>query len=430
MKVQRLTRDMTASGADIRIPESEHIFVNTSSTLSDVVNLFQKHQHIRLLPVVDAESRPIGAIFEKDIRRVLFNVFGHALLNNPGLRNDLGQYLRPCPSGEADLDVIQLLDIYAYAGGRDGMILTRRGRFHGLVGTETLLRLAAERERMRREAMGQLSMSFQAEAANLAGILRSASNCLHASASETAERADINRDHAMSVAAATDQVGASMKAMAGECGALAGALDELHHITVEAKAAAQGAVTLVAAGGVRAASLAETTRSIEKILGFIQSLARRINLLALNARIEAAQAGDSGKGFGVVAQEIKALGDQARAAACDIADHIREIQATVTDVVAGHDGIEQVINSVDTIFHSVEGAVEYQRLIGRKLAEDAMEVARAGEHIYGNIENIQTNTIAAAKSSSDIRDLAGSLSDGSTTLQGTISSYIEDMRQA
>jgi hypothetical protein len=99
-------------------------------------------------------------------------------------------------------------------------------------------------------------------------------------------------------------------------------------------------------------------------------------------------------------------------------------------VVTGHDGIERVITSVDSIFHSVESAVEYQRLIGRKLATDAMEVAKAGEDICGSIESIQANTIAAAGTSSAVRDLAFSLSNGSTTLQHSIADYIGNMRQA
>jgi len=430
MKMDRLSSDMIGSGGDIRIPGSEHIFISSGSTFSNVIDVFQTHQDIRLLPVLDSESRPIGAIFEKDIRRILFNVFGHALLNNPGFRNDLELHLKPCPLGEAGLAVAELLDIYARAGGRDGMILTQDGRFHGVVSTETLLQLAAEREASRHEAMRQLSASFQVEAANLAGILQSASNSLYSTASQMSDRAEIDSDHAGSVAAAAVQVRVSMKAMAHDCGDLAGAMDQLHCNTVEAKAAAQGAVSLAAAGGICAASLARTTQSIEKILEFIQSLTRKINLLGSMRALKPAQAGDSGRGFAVVAQEIKALGDQTRTATGEIADHIREIQTTVTDVVAGHGDIERVINSVDTIFHSVEGAVEYQRRIGRKLAEDAMEVARAGEHICGNIENIQTNTLAAAKSSSGVRDLASSLSDGSTTLRLKISSYISDMRQA
>lgn len=415
---------------EIIFPASEKLFVHHDDSFVDVIDVLQRHPDIRILPVIDAQDRPVGAIFEKDVRRILFNPFGHALLQNPAFRNDLEPHLKPCPSAEADMEVTQLLDIYAQQGGRDGMIMTHRGRFRGVVSSETLLRLAAEREGKRREAMRHLSALFEVEATNLAGMVRSASNSLYSTASQTADQASINRDHAVSVAAAATQVSSSMHEMARECGDLAVALDHLHRDTVDARAVAEDAVAMVAAGSERAESLANTTQSIETILDFIQSLARRINLLALNARIEAAQAGESGRSFAVVAQEIKALGDQTRTAAGEIANHIHDIQATIFDVVTGHDGIERVVNSVDTIFHSVESAVEYQRSIGRKLANDALDVAKAGEDICGNIENIQNNSIAAAGTSTAVRDLAYSLSDGSATLQTKISDYICDMRQA
>lgn len=414
----------------IMVPGSEKLFVHRSANLSDVIDVLQSHQDLRILPVLDSDDRPVGAIFEKDVRRILFNPYGHALLQNPGFCNDLEPHLKPCPSAEADLDVTRLLDVYARQGGRDGMILTRGGRFDGVVSSETLLRLAAEREGRRRAAMRRLSARFEVEATSLAAVVQSASAGLSATASETADRASTNRDHAVSVAAAASQVSSSMHAMARECGDLAVALDDLHRGTTEAKTTAEDAVALVAAGSVRAEELADTTRSIERILDFIQALAGKIKLLALNARIEAAQAGESGRSFAVVAQEIKALGDQTRTAAAEIAGHIRNIQSTVSGVVDGHGGIERVINSVDIIFHSVESAVEHQRLIGRKLAQDALEVARAGEDICGNIANIQANTIAAARTSSNVRDLAYSLSDGSANLQLKIAQYIGDMRQA
>jgi methyl-accepting chemotaxis protein len=430
MKIDGRHHQDVQMSKDIVVPGSDGLFVHRHATFADVIHVLQRHQDVRILPVIDEEERPVGAIFEKDVRRVLFNPYGHALLQNPGFSNDLEPHLKSCPSAEADIDVPQLLDIYAQQGGRDGMILTRNGRFHGVVNSETLLRLAAEREGTRREAMRHLSALFEVEATNLAGMVQSASNSLYATASETADRAGLNRDHAVSVAAAATQVSTSMHAMARECGHLAVALDDLHRGTIEAKGAAEDAVAMVAAGSVRAEELAGTTRSIERILDFIQVLAGQINLLALNARIEAAQAGESGRSFAVVAQEIKILGDQARIAAGEIATHIRDIQSTVAGVVTGHDGIERVITSVDSIFHSVESAVEYQRLIGRKLATDAMEVAKAGEDICGSIESIQANTIAAAGTFSAVRDLAFSLSNGSTTLQHSIADYIGNMRQA
>jgi methyl-accepting chemotaxis protein len=338
--------------------------------------------------------------------------------------------MKPCPVGDVDQPITELLDIYSRDGGRDGMILTRAGRFLGVIDSETLLRLAAERETVRNDSMAGLSSDFQEAAGHLADVLQDASTALYATASETAERAVANRDHAQSVSIAAEQVSAHMSGMAHVCEDLAVALDHLHHDTQDAKAAAEGAVSLVSAGGDRAISLGKTTQSVVQILEFIRTLTSKINLLALNARIEAARTGSHGAGFAVVAQEIKALGDQTRAAASEIAEHIDEIQGAADDVINAHGGMERVINSVERIFNAVQTTVEYQRDIGRKLADDAVSVAQSGRSICDSIESIRMNTVAAASTSSQIQDLAHSLSDGSSDLQRTITDYVADMRRA
>src|SRR3546814_11153160 len=71
--------------------------------------------------------------------------------------------------------------------------------------------------------------------------------------------------------------------------------------------------------GEQATALRAASQSIEQMLALIVDMARRTNMLALNAGIEAAHAGDAGRGFAVVAAEIKALAAQTRTAAGDIA---------------------------------------------------------------------------------------------------------------
>jgi methyl-accepting chemotaxis protein len=422
--------DFNGGYDNIVIFGSQNTFLYSTSNFADAVNHFRKNTDLKILPVLDHELRPVGAIFEKDLRQILFNVFGHALLRNPGFRNELAAHMKPCPVGDVDQPITELLDIYTRGSGRDGMILTRAGRFLGVIDSETLLRLAAERETVRNDSMAGLSSDFQEAAGHLAGVLQDASTCLYATASETAERAVANRDHAQSVSIAAEQVSAHMTGMAHVCEDLAVALDHLHHDTQDAKAAAEGAVSLVSAGGDRANSLGKTTQSVVQILEFIRTLTGKINLLALNARIEAARTGSHGAGFAVVAQEIKALGDQTRAAASEIADHIDEIQGAADDVINAHGGMERVITSVERIFNAVQTTVEYQRDIGRKLADDAISVAQSGRSICDSIESIRMNTVAAASTSSQIQDLAHSLSDGSSDLQRTITDYVADMRRA
>jgi len=100
--------------------------------------------------------------------------------------------------------------------------------------------------------------------------------------------------------------------------------------------------------------ITDTNNSISKIeemVGFITEIADQTNLLALNASIEAARAGESGRGFGVVAEEIKHLAEQSNDSAMRITEIVSEISAQSEDCVAQSREVEKII-------------AEEQRLLG------------------------------------------------------------------
>ena len=64
-------------------------------SLFKAVDIFTRDTDIRLVPVVDAADRPVGAVFEKDVRQLLLNPFGHALLRNPSYGHDALNNIKP-----------------------------------------------------------------------------------------------------------------------------------------------------------------------------------------------------------------------------------------------------------------------------------------------------------------------------------------------
>jgi methyl-accepting chemotaxis protein len=102
-------------------------------------------------------------------------------------------------------------------------------------------------------------------------------------------------------------------------------------------------------------ALSAQTQKIGIIISKVDEIAEQTNLLSLNASIEAAKAGDSGKGFSVVAAEIRKLARQSQQAVSEIADIISEIQAaTNTTVMATEEGTKGVDAGVDQISSSGE----------------------------------------------------------------------------
>ena len=100
--------------------------VRLGQPLSQAVDRFQDDAALRLLPVVDAADRPVGAIYERDMRRILFNPFGHALLRNPSFGGRLDEHVRPCAMVEQSASIERLIDLAARQTGRDPVELRRR----------------------------------------------------------------------------------------------------------------------------------------------------------------------------------------------------------------------------------------------------------------------------------------------------------------
>ncbi len=326
----------------LRKPGSEAISVDVMASAAEAIALFQAHPGLRILPVLSAAREPIGAIFEQDVRQILFNPYGHALLRNPSFGRTLRDRVRPCPMADVGCELGELLTIYARAGGQEGMMLTRDGRYHGVIENRELVSAAGayELDRIyRRERQFRLlheaGLAFEREISRLVAMLGTLAADLETSAGATARRGEETGRRASVVAAAAGQTGETMASLAAHGSAQVNALDGLQAETARAKSTAGEAVALVAAGARRAVVLQESTLSIERITALIDSLAGKVNMLAINATIEAARAGDAGRGFAVVANEVRALAAQTREAAEEIPTHSTEMRGAGGGGVAG-----------------------------------------------------------------------------------------------
>jgi methyl-accepting chemotaxis protein len=108
--------------------------------------------------------------------------------------------------------------------------------------------------------------------------------------------------------------------------------------------------------------LRDKSSDIENIIGIIKNIAEETNLLALNATIEAASAGDAGKGFSVVANEVKSLANQTSGATSKISNQILEIINSIEDSTNNIIKFSKLINDSNEISISMESTIEEQSI--------------------------------------------------------------------
>lgn len=412
-------------------------FLREHDTLFTATEMFQTNMELRLLPVVDSSHRAIGALFEKDVRRLLLNPFGHALMRNPAYGSAIAAHIRPCPQAEVDQEIGAVLDAYRAASGQEGMILTHRGRLFAVVANRRIVSLAVEREliqaraQLRRSARIEgASARFEGQIGSLARTLASLSQQIGNNASATASRAADTGDRAAAVASAAAQTSLSMNEIANRGRMLADAFAAINADTTRAKAAAENAVGLVGEGGARMRHLIKSAESIDAVIALIGDIAAQVNLLALNATIEAARAGEAGRGFTVVANEVKALASQAGHAAGRITAHVAELCTGIAQVADGHGEVERAIAAMARLCDTVEDAVATQRDTTRLIAQTVDETVGSGAMIADDVDAIGGTAGSATHSAQEMSGLAHRLEAEAGALDAAVQEFLADLRAA
>ncbi|MFN2340641.1 MAG: methyl-accepting chemotaxis protein [Halanaerobium sp.] len=155
--------------------------------------------------------------------------------------------------------------------------------------------------------------------------------------------------------------------------------------------------------------LGELSNKIGEIVGLINDIAAQTNLLALNAAIEAARAGEAGRGFSVVADEIRQLAEESEEATTQIDGLVKEIQSGVGNAVRKMDNTEKVVddsvNAIDTTgqsFKKINAAAETLRKLIAEISNKADIVNKGSNEIDSSVKEIASVSQEAASNSEEV----------------------------
>ena len=271
---------------------------------------------------------------------------------------------------------------------------------------------------------------------NAKQVASSADELLNAS-EQVADRARQQSDAAASMAAAVEEMAVSIDVVrdnANEAHALsheAGTLSEegasvIHNAADEMRKISQA----VQASSNIVEDLGRQSDQITSIVNTIKEIADQTNLLALNAAIEAARAGEQGRGFAVVADEVRKLAERTGMSTTEIADMVNKIQnGTRSAVGSMQSGVEQVSNGVDlanrageSITRIRDGSQRVTQMV-TSISDSIAEQSAAGNQIARQLETIAQMSEESATAVRNTANAARELHSLSASLHQAVSQF-------
>ncbi|QKS29924.1 MAG: methyl-accepting chemotaxis protein [Candidatus Accumulibacter similis] len=240
------------------------------------------------------------------------------------------------------------------------------------------------------------------------------------------EHANVQNERIVSVSAAMEEISVSVSAVSENAEGVSQASRQAQSLTRAGNEVMQSTLheldSLLGAVGQSDALIRELASSVENIRGIahvIKEIADQTNLLALNAAIEAARAGEQGRGFAVVADEVRKLAERTAMSTADIASKVSEISHRTTGAVSAMESVRVGMEAdaehsrqVGEQLRQILGAAEAVTSLAKQIADASREQATGSQQVAHNIEDI-------ARISEETRDAVVEAGNSATRMSQT-----------
>ena len=282
----------------------------------------------------------------------------------------------------------------------------------------------------RRAEMHSLAEGFEVAVGSIVRAVASASTQLESAAAMLTNSAESALDLTGLVAGASEEASTHVQSVATSAIELSSSVNEVGRQVKESRRIAGEAVQQAQTTNAHIAELLQAANHIGDVVKLITAIASQTNLLALNATIEAARAGNAGRGFAIVAQEVKALSGQTSKATEEIAAQIARMQTATAESAGAIREIGDTITRISEITAVITGAMEEQGAATSEIAHNVDRAAQGSRLVASNIAEVNRGAAETGSASQQVLASAKSLSKESDRLRAEVEKFLEIVRAA
>lgn len=295
---------------------------------------------------------------------------------------------------------------------------------------EAKKQMSAERvaKDRRQEAMDQLTTDFGTTVSGVLVKLTGSADGMRSAAGSMAKAAEETRGEMESTAAEASGSSRNLSTVAAATEQLTASVSEISRQVGQAAGAAQEAVLLAQTTDTTVAGLSDAAEQISEVVRLISDIAGQTNLLALNATIEAARAGHAGKGFAVVAAEVKQLASQTAQATSRIGTQVTAIQSVTGEAVKAVRGVVAAISQVSEVASAISTSVDQQGVATREIALQVQGIAQVTDNATRAMRDVCSTAEQSGTISNTVLSAAEQVAQQSDGLRQEVDHFLTAMR--